>query len=702
MHLTWNMPYVNMRASWIATLSCIGVQVAVTAILLTAHRTQDHSQLREATVVSMVMEPIGQQPSPPVTLPPTTAAVTTPPPSLPFPEGCVQAPIGPGEAGCTPHEQTICLLRDVMVRDNKIHSPRRAFALNVINIGPLTIHPMPTDPVIPTRVLEGLTVVLHRMYPGNYAHATRDTLAHVFFAFTTFYHEGRIDRDLHMIFVDAVQTTGNVREVMYAIGNTTLEGTGQEVILARRAVVGMYGHCPVDNCEHHYLRPRGWRALSNLMASRHALAPPASLQRTVIWFANRNPGESREVVNMAAIAAHAIREFPTYQCIDARPGAMNLSMQVTMARRALVMVSPHGSSLASMIWGGPDVSVVELLAPSFLSGWWFAQAKYQGSRWVSVLGQRDGGDGRIEADPVLVKEQIQGLLLDYPISCQNPGLPTTQACTSAPKSIDAVLSLIEGYGYDQYKHLVVSFRRWHRRPDVKLILFGGNADCPDGDRVWCVSLADLDGGSGRPETRRFRIYDSFMARHAGTLRHVFFTDSRDVFFQGDVFGPGRMTAQGVHLFAENYQLQHEKAHNQPWVRDCRGEAFLEQMLANHAPIINGGVFAASSPDYASLFIRQLSPMLEKCNDQGAVTILGYELSFSSHVFPTRVHYASNESWVTHMPIEHLGNGEYGQIRNARHDAEGRLLCDADNTPYAVVHQADRFPDLWARRGVDFP
>ena len=360
-----------------------------------------------------------------VTLP-TRATLTTPPPS--FPEGCVQAPTEPGEAGCTPHEQTICLLRDVVVRDNRIHSPSRAFTLNVVNIGPLTIHPMPAGPTTPTRVLEGLTVILHRMYPGNYAHATRDTLAHVFFAFTTFYREGNVDQDLHVIFVDGVQTTGNVREVMHAIGNATWEGTGQDVILARRAVVGMYGHCPVDNCEHHYLRPRGWRALANLMASRHALVPPA--ERTVLWFANRNPGESREVVNMAAIAAHAAREFPNHTCTDARPGGMNLSTQVAMAQRTLVIVSPHGSSLASMIWGGPDIGVVELLAPSFRSGWWFAQARYQGSRWVSVLGRGDGGDGRVEVDPVSVKEQIDGLLRGHPIHCQHPGLPVVQACST--------------------------------------------------------------------------------------------------------------------------------------------------------------------------------------------------------------------------------------------------------------------------------
>jgi hypothetical protein len=109
---------------------------------------------------------------------------------------------------------------------------------------------------------------------------------------------------------------------------------------------------------------------------------------------------------------------------------MNLSTQVTMAQRTLVIVSPHGSSLASMIWGGPDIGVVELLAPSFQSGWWFAQARYQGSRWVSVLGRGDGGDGRVEVDPVSVKEQIDGLLRGHPIHCQHPGLPVVQACST--------------------------------------------------------------------------------------------------------------------------------------------------------------------------------------------------------------------------------------------------------------------------------
>ena len=435
------------------TLICVGMQVSVVGlIVIQTSYINNPSRVLVASMPPEVPSVLQLTPTPvtfasppavvqetptPVTFAsPPTVVQETPKPEPLFPEQCVQAPPDPGEVGCISHAQKVCLFRDLTIYNNLIYSPRQALTLDVINIGPLVVHSPPPVLAVPTKVLDGLTVVLHRMYPGNYAHATRDTLAHAFFAHQTFYPGG----DLHMVFVDGVQTVGNVREVMYAIGNTTLEGTGQEVIWARRAVVGMFGHSPVDSCNHHYLRPRGWRALANVMAMRHSLVPPNSQNKTVIWFVNRNQGETREVTNMGTIVASAKQAFTAYNCVDVRPGSVNLSMQVTLAQSALIIVGPHGSNLASMIWGGPDVSVVELLAASFHSGWWYGQAVYQGSLWVSVPGRlerlediHDLGNGRIEPDPDAVKEQIQGLLRGYPIRCQHPGLPVAQACTFAQR-----------------------------------------------------------------------------------------------------------------------------------------------------------------------------------------------------------------------------------------------------------------------------
>ena len=281
------------------TLICVGMQVSVVGlIVIQTSYINNPSRVLVASMPPEVPSVLQLTPTPvtfasppavvqetptPVTFAsPPTVVQETPKPEPLFPEQCVQAPSEPGEVGCIFHPQKVCLFRDLTIYNNLIYSPRQALTLDVINIGPLVVHSPPPVLAIPTKVLDGLTVVLHRMYPGNYAHATRDTLAHAFFAHQTFYPGG----DLHMVFVDGVQTVGNVREVMYAIGNTTLEGTGQEVIWALRAVVGMFGHSPVDSCNHQ-LRPRGWLALANVMAMRHSLVPPNSQNKTVIWFVNK-------------------------------------------------------------------------------------------------------------------------------------------------------------------------------------------------------------------------------------------------------------------------------------------------------------------------------------------------------------------------------------------------------------------------------
>ena len=265
--------------------------------------------------------------------------------------------------------------------------------------------------------------------------------------------------------------------------------------------------------------------------------------------------------------------------------------------------------------------------------------------------------------------------------------------------VDVILSVVSGYSYAQYEHLVVSFRRWHNASNQQLVLFVDSAGCPNVTRVLCATISDFDDGQDAIVNRRFRIYETFITRNAETLGQIFWTDARDVFFQDNVFAPGRMTA-GVHLFSENYQLKHERSHNQPWIRDCRGDDMLQQMLLHTAPIVNGGILAASGPDYALGFLRVLIPMLKTCNDQGAMTIIAYEFSLGRHdLLDVRVHSAFNDSWVTHMPIEphEPFDGGYYLIQSLQHDGLGRLLCSFDNTPYAVVHQGDRFPEVWARR-----
>ena len=352
---------------------------------------------------------------------------------MPFVEGCVRA-----VTECEDKGQQICLLGDLIVHRNEMYSPRLPLTLDVTNVGVHRVSKLPTAGFlhVPTLVFEGITVVMHRLYPHNYGHAIRDTLAHAFFVYTQFYSNdtAQIRHDLNMVYLDGVITTGGVRSVHFALGNTTIEGTGAETILIRRAVIGMFGDVPIDNCMHHNLRPHGWRAFAATMAFYHAFPQYNKIERNLIWLSNRGEGDSREVLNMYAIA----EELGNYSCFTGRTGDLSLHLQVMYASRTWILIGPHGSNLAVMMWGGPDISVIELLASSFLSHWWFNQAMYQGSRWVSVPDQvekaHDLGDGRISPTPSLVRQEVQGLLTNQIIRCQFPGLATSerrQACTSS-------------------------------------------------------------------------------------------------------------------------------------------------------------------------------------------------------------------------------------------------------------------------------
>ena len=258
--------------------------------------------------------------------------------------------------------------------------------------------------------------------------------------------------------------------------------------------------------------------------------------------------------------------------------------------------------------------------------------------------------------------------------------------------VDTVMGVAVGYSYNHYEHVIKSFTKW-AGPNQALILFT-DSQANITPNVWCIDYRHFYQGAVQPVVKqRFYMYEAFLTSGYASsvlgsrIGRMFFIDVRDLFFQGDVFA--RFVEPGIHLFAENYLLEYEPVYNQPWVRDCRGQEFLDAMIRDRASIINGGVWAASNVTHFERFMAHLKPMLETCNDQGALTILGYVLNVSTH--SSRV-----ESWVTHLPIEHVGGGKYAQIPNPALDSLGRL-CGPDGRPYALVHQGDRWEWLWSIR-----
>ena len=258
--------------------------------------------------------------------------------------------------------------------------------------------------------------------------------------------------------------------------------------------------------------------------------------------------------------------------------------------------------------------------------------------------------------------------------------------------VDVVMGVAVGYAYNKYQHVIQSFERW-QGPNQALVLFTA-VEAKITSNIWCVDYHHFYQGDVNPIVKkRFYIYEAFVTsgyadRVLGIqTARMFFIDVRDSFFQGDVFT--RFVQPGIHLFAENYQLEFEPVFNKPWIRDCGGQSMLDAMIRDKASIANGGVWAASNTSYLERFVGHLKPMLEKCNDQAAMSILGYTLNISTHS-------AFLESWVTHLPINHSGGGKYAPIVGLIIDDAGRL-CGFDRQPYALVHQGDRWGWLWNLR-----
>ena len=267
-----------------------------------------------------------------------------------------------------------------------------------------------------------------------------------------------------------------------------------------------------------------------------------------------------------------------------------------------------------------------------------------------------------------------------------------------------------GYSDALLNFFVNSYQSWVTRG--RLVLFTADGIWPA--RVVCrrpasVEFVKIEDHKGVPHVvRRYFVYAEWLSRRPQSYSKIILSDVRDVFFQADPFLRMREDKgqSGVlYAFAEGVSLRNKPTNNnQRWIRQCRyygGEASLQQLLSRDASVVNGGVVAASTPEVMLRFLRELvKPLSHGCNDQGAITyivhVLGPQLGINIVLQPLRKSFVANaleELNPTHPkahPRTHLAPLEVFQ------DALGRIL-NSDGEPYAIVHQADRFPALWRLR-----
>ena len=231
-----------------------------------------------------------------------------------------------------------------------------------------------------------LTVIHHRIYPHNYAHMLRDTLPHDLFAFRRFHTETwnvqTIRQNLRMLYLDGEKT----QHPGYRIHSefAPWERSQQELgfnMYFERAVIGHWGALPLDGCKRHYFSPNDWDQYSDFIA-RATLGFVPRRDPALVWLANRNRDEGRQMTRGEELAVQLKRA--NFTIVTTRPSELPAWVdQIRLAKQASVIMGPHGSNLANIIIAGSNATVLELLSHELLSGWYYQQCEYQGSRWVS-------------------------------------------------------------------------------------------------------------------------------------------------------------------------------------------------------------------------------------------------------------------------------------------------------------------------------
>ena len=279
--------------------------------------------------------------------------------------------------------------------------------------------------------------------------------------------------------------------------------------------------------------------------------------------------------------------------------------------------------------------------------------------------------------------------------------------TSLPDA-DMIVGFASGYNLRDLEYFIQSAIRC--MPEAKLVLFVNQMEDALIDHISQIvivlisSVKLTENFSDSPVIKRFNVYRSWLrdfnqSEYGFKPRKILLTDVRDVFFQGDVFSP--MKFNGVHFFAEGLLLRDEQYYNHPWIRDCRGEDTLQRMLGQEASILNGGVVGASDVlsmlEYLGEMVRGLR---EGCNDQGWLNILAQQ----ERTLKTPIHIHNltldGDSWVSHCLLDWNKMPHLKRAENRAHvniDALGRLINPRGDIVYAIVHQGDRFNEVWELR-----
>ena len=299
--------------------------------------------------------------------------------------------------------------------------------------------------------------------------------------------------------------------------------------------------------------------------------------------------------------------------------------------------------------------------------------------------------------------------------------PAAAGCRGGRRN--AVLTIASGYSMKKIEHLVATFLRFSNAACTVFVIFATNrsvyADVLEQypQRVMMVNMSaylpTMGGKDCGPGEHRAEAWYRWISQDpaAAEFGHFFMIDSRDVYFQRDPFDalfamPEYATVlqpagEFVGDVPEEFLFGSEDTvfpffHHivAGWVNSSFNKTVYDILqpltiggVSEGLPLINSGMMfgtAAAVRDFLEILSGTVMSILPWCIADQLILTLLYAGVFQVCGFPHKVVLLNPES----TPFRNLPRGQASLRFN------GRFVVNSLNETYAIVHQMDRYPEMW--------
>ena len=176
--------------------------------------------------------------------------------------------------------------------------------------------------------------------------------------------------------------------------------------------------------------------------------------------------------------------------------------------------------------------------------------------------------------------------------------------------------------------------------------------------------------------------------------NLILTDFRDTMFQSNPFA--QITSEGVYQFEEQYLLK-DNAWNIKWLSSCLGRNLTDKLISHNFTVVCVGVVMGRLPFMLEYLHHLVNAMMRIQPTSAEVA------NDCRHGLDTAAHY---EVTLHHLPL--VNTIPYGEGQTSHFlkepimvDSLGRVL-NHHGVPYAILHQADRHPQVWDKFLAAYP